>query len=33
LPSFEADEFWLCTGRRFAKQISFAASGFTLRAA
>ena len=23
--------FWLCTGRRFAEQISFAACGFTLR--
>jgi hypothetical protein len=23
---------WLCTGRRFAEQISFAACGFTLRA-
>ncbi|WMT79558.1 hypothetical protein [Bradyrhizobium sp. Ash2021] len=25
--------FWLCTGRRFAEQISLAACGFTLRAA
>ena len=32
LPS-RGTTFWLCTGRRFAEQISLAACGFTLRAA